>query len=101
MGVTPNLVTGVWVGGEKRVIRFSTMTYGQGARMALPVWAYYMQGVQHDPSIGYPASLFTKPDGQTKGTTSTGDNLLDDGLLPEELPQDEDKESEPEDGYSH
>lgn len=99
MGITPNLVTGVWVGGEKRVIRFSTMTYGQGARMALPVWAYYMQSVQKDATIGYPASLFTKPDGNTKGAIPEGDNLLDEGLLPEELPQDEDKEVV-EDGYN-
>jgi penicillin-binding protein 1A len=84
MGVTPNLVTGVWVGGEKRVIRFSTMQYGQGARMALPIWAYYMQGVQRDAAIGYPASLFMKPNGTTDGVLLKGDKLLDEGMLPED-----------------
>ena len=84
MGITPNLVTGVWVGGEKRVIHFSTMTYGQGARMALPVWAYYMQGVQKNGEVGYPASMFIKPDGNSATVTSEKGNLLDDGMLPEE-----------------
>ncbi|ABG59154.1 penicillin-binding protein 1A [Cytophaga hutchinsonii] len=88
MGITPNLVTGVWVGGEKRVIRFSTMTYGQGARMALPVWAYYMQGVQKHSDAGYPASLFTKPDGNVN-VTSDKVNILDDGMLPQDAAEDE------------
>ncbi len=83
MGITPNLVTGVWVGGEKRVIHFSTMTYGQGARMALPVWAYYMQGVQKDPAIGYPASLFSKPDGTSDSLVTKGtEHLLNEEMLP-------------------
>lgn len=43
MGLTPNLVTGVWVGGETRAIRFRSMDWGQGARMALPIYGYYMQ----------------------------------------------------------
>jgi len=73
------------------------MTYGQGARMALPVWAYYMQGIQQDAAIGYPASLFMKPDGKTKDATSTEEHLLDEGLLPEEPRQTEDVKVE--DGY--
>lgn len=92
MGITPNLVTGVWVGGEKRVIHFSTMTYGQGARMALPVWAYYMQGVQKNAEVGYPASTFIKPDGNSATVTSGKGNLLDDGMLPEEILEPEEKE---------
>jgi penicillin-binding protein 1A len=58
IGVAPNLVTGVWVGGERRVIRFPSMMYGQGAKMSLPTWAYYMQQVQAHPEVGYPASVF-------------------------------------------
>jgi len=53
MGVTPNLVSGVWVGGEERDIHFDSMTWGQGATMALPVWAYYMQRVYADKNLGY------------------------------------------------
>mgnify|MGYP000847380045 FL=1 len=43
MGMVPNLVTGVWVGGEDRATHFKTITYGQGAAMALPIWANYMR----------------------------------------------------------
>ena len=53
MGFTPSLVSGVWVGGEDRDIHFDTMYYGQGASMALPVWAIYMNKVYADKSLGY------------------------------------------------
>ena len=45
MGLTPNLVTGVWVGAEDRFAHFASTATGQGANTALPIWAYYMQGV--------------------------------------------------------
>lgn len=48
MGITPNLVTGVWSGNEDRSVHFRTTYYGQGANMALPVWAEYMQRVYAD-----------------------------------------------------
>lgn len=48
MGITPNLVTGVWSGNEDRSIHFRDTYYGQGANMALPVWAEYMQRVYAD-----------------------------------------------------
>jgi penicillin-binding protein 1A len=51
MGITPSLVSGCWVGGDDRDIHFETMTYGQGAAMALPVWAYYMQKVYADKRL--------------------------------------------------
>ncbi|WP_321480192.1 transglycosylase domain-containing protein [uncultured Bacteroides sp.] len=53
MGFTPSLVSGCWVGGEDRDIHFDTMTYGQGAAMALPIWAIYMNKVYADKSLGY------------------------------------------------
>jgi penicillin-binding protein 1A len=53
MGFTPSLVSGVWVGGEERNIHFDTMTYGQGASLALPIWAKYMNKVFKDKSLGY------------------------------------------------
>lgn len=43
MGIVPNLTTGVWVGGEDRSIHFPTITMGQGAVMAMPIWALYMK----------------------------------------------------------
>ena len=51
MGITPNLVTGVWTGCEDRAAHFRTIEYGQGANMALPVFAEYMQRVYADTSI--------------------------------------------------
>ena len=53
MGFTPELVTGVWVGGEERYIHFNTMALGQGARAALPIYGYYMQDVYKDPKLPY------------------------------------------------
>ena len=48
MGLTPNLVTGVWSGCEDRAAHFRTIQYGQGANMALPIFAEYMQRVYAD-----------------------------------------------------
>ena len=53
MGFTPSLVSGCWVGGEDRDIHFDRMTEGQGASMALPIWAKYMVKVLADKSLGY------------------------------------------------
>ena len=53
MGFTPNLVSGVWVGGEERDIHFDNMRDGQGAEMALPIWGLYMNKVYKDKSLGY------------------------------------------------
>lgn len=53
VGFTPDLVNGVWVGGEDRSIHFDKMSLGQGAAMALPVWAEYMKRVYADPELGY------------------------------------------------
>ena len=53
MGLTPTLVSGVWVGGDDRDIHFDSMAMGQGATMALPVFAYFMQRVYKDKRLGY------------------------------------------------
>ena len=53
MGFTPELVTGVWVGGEERYIHFNSMAVGQGARAALPIYGLYMQKVYADPKLPY------------------------------------------------
>lgn len=53
MGFTPQLVSGVWVGGEERYIHFNTMAYGQGASMALPIYGLYMSKVYADKSLPY------------------------------------------------
>lgn len=56
MGFTPSLVSGVWVGGEDRSIHFDNIAEGQGASMALPIWALYMKKVLADPKTGYSAN---------------------------------------------
>jgi len=53
IGYTPQLVSGVWVGWEDRQIHFSNMAEGQGASMALPVWALYMKKVFENSDLGY------------------------------------------------
>ena len=64
MGFTPSLVSGCWVGGDERDIHFGTMTYGQGAAAALPIWATYMKKVYDDPTLGYSQTeTFKLPEG--------------------------------------
>lgn len=53
MGLTPRLVSGCWVGGDDRDIHFDSMTYGQGASMALPVFALYMKKLYADKTLDY------------------------------------------------
>ena len=62
MGVTPSLTTGVWVGGEVRSIHFRSINLGQGANMALPIWALYMKKVWADKTLNIPKNNFDKPD---------------------------------------
>lgn len=61
MGMVPNLVTGVWVGGEDRATHFPTTEYGQGATMALPVWALYMEKCYADEKLDVSKGSFKKP----------------------------------------
>jgi len=53
MGVLPKLVSGCWVGGDDRDIHFESMTYGQGAAAALPIFALYMNKVYADENLPY------------------------------------------------
>jgi penicillin-binding protein 1A len=61
VGITPELVTGVWVGAEDRAVRFKTMTWGQGGRMALPIYGYFMQRIYKDPVIALSTRDFEPP----------------------------------------
>ncbi len=62
MGIVPNLVTGVWVGGEDRSIHFEEIAFGQGATMALPIWALYMKGVYEKEELGISQDNFLVPE---------------------------------------
>jgi len=61
IGLTKDLVSGVWVGGDERSIHFKSSVLGQGARMARPIWDYYMQSVYADTVLGYEKGPFPKP----------------------------------------
>lgn len=61
IGLTPDLVAGVWVGAEDRGIRFRTITLGQGANMALPIWALFMQRLYNDPLLDISQEDFEPP----------------------------------------
>ncbi|MBB6462035.1 transglycosylase domain-containing protein [Flammeovirga kamogawensis] len=65
MGFTNDLVTGVWCGGEDRSVHFRSIKYGQGARQALPAFAYFMEDVYGDKKLcrdlGYKRGLFPEP----------------------------------------
>ncbi len=61
MGLTPYLVTGVWVGNEDRSVHFRNTALGQGAHMALPIWAKYMLKVYADKSLGIKKDDFERP----------------------------------------
>ena len=64
IGYTPTLVSGAWVGGDEYDIHFDSMAYGQGARMALPIWAGYMKNVLADENLPYDAEdKFEFPEG--------------------------------------
>jgi penicillin-binding protein 1A len=65
MGITPDLVCGMWVGGEDRSIHFRTGAYGQGARLALPLYGIFMKKVYADKSIDINKGPFPAPSNLT------------------------------------
>lgn len=62
MGIVPNLVTGVWVGGDDRATHFRTTRYGQGATMALPLWGLFMKDVYDNKDLNVSDGEFEKPE---------------------------------------
>lgn len=87
MGMVPNLVTGVWVGGEHRSIHFPGIRYGQGATMALPIWGIYMKKVYADPSLEISSGEFPRPERLTieVNCKNYGRNNEDYQSFPDEL----------------
>jgi len=61
VGCTKDLVTGIWVGGDERSIHFHSTNDGQGARLAMPIWSYYMDSVYANPATKITKGRFTKP----------------------------------------
>lgn len=61
MGITKDLVTGVWVGGDERSVHFRNWGLGQGGRTARPIWDKYMQNIYADSLLSYEKGKFRKP----------------------------------------
>lgn len=66
IGVTPDLVGGVWVGAEDRSIHFQNLANGQGANMALPIWAKFLQKAYADSGLKMSGRPFDRPAGISK-----------------------------------
>lgn len=85
IGFTPDLVTGIWVGGEDRDIHFGSMAMGQGATVSLPIWALYMKSLYAHPDLGYdPDAKFDLPEGYdpcAKDSTSMVDDIMIDDVF--------------------
>ena len=62
IGMVPNLVTGVWVGGEDRSIHFKEIAYGQGATMSLPIWGLFMNKCYADEELNVSKDPFPEPE---------------------------------------
>jgi penicillin-binding protein 1A len=83
IGLTPDLVTGVWTGGEERAERFRSMTWGQGARMALPIYGYYMQKVYANKKLKISTEDFEEPIGYDPSffeCENRGNEIIDFGM---------------------
>ena len=76
IGMVPNLATGVWVGNEDRAAHFKSTAYGQGATMALPIWAIYMRKCYNDSTLHVSKDDFERP------AISSSKSWISSGRLP-------------------
>lgn len=84
IGITKQLVTGIWVGGEDRSIHFRSFHLGQGSKMAMPIWSYYMDKVYADTKLGIIKGPFKRPANLSVDLTCSGRspvNALDDSTV--------------------
>jgi penicillin-binding protein 1A len=93
MGVTPNLVSGCWVGAEERNVHFRSTYYGQGANMALPIFGKYMEQIYANPTMEYGRGHFKKPNIEMTidldCDNMPGDESGDNGEVQDEKPEPE------------
>lgn len=90
IGITPDLVTGIWVGAEDRSVRFKSMNFGQGARMALPIYGLYMKQVYKDAHIGLSTLDFAEPQDYDPKKYECADVLVDEVIDEGDVPFDND-----------
>jgi penicillin-binding protein 1A len=88
MGLTPDLVTGVWVGAQDPTVRFNSTALGQGANTGLPIYGYFMKKVYADPNIKISKGDFAKPAGYDDfkrnlniNSAADFDDLMSDDLM--------------------
>lgn len=86
VGITPKLVTGIWVGAEDRAVRFRSMFWGQGARMALPIYGYYMQKAYRDATLAFSQEDFVEPPDYDPITYSCTDGPAPDVIEESDIP---------------
>ena len=98
MGVTKDLVTGVWVGADERSVHFKTSQTGEGSRTALPIFGKFMEKVYKDPELGFKPGPFPKPGVEINrayqcptvyerpDTTAIDSTLIDSLYIPDEYP---------------
>ncbi len=90
IGITPDLATGVWVGAEDRSVRFRSTDEGQGARVAMPIYGYFMNKVYKDPKIAISTTDFVKPkDFDESSFNLTGSEYIPSNDPTEELTEEE------------
>ena len=65
IGMVPNLVTGIWVGGEDRSIHFEKIAFGQGATLSLPIWGLFMKKCYEDEELNISKENFERPQNLT------------------------------------
>lgn len=75
MGVVPNLITGVWGGCEDRAAHFGSTYYGQGATVALPAWALFMEKCYADPKLNVSKADFERPEGRITVDLNCSDDV--------------------------
>ncbi len=87
MGITHNLVTGVWVGGDERSIHFPTWSFGQGSKTARPIWDRYMVKVYENPEIGYGKGQFKRPSSGLDITLDCSKHAASDSTFQQQEPE--------------
>jgi penicillin-binding protein 1A len=91
MGIVPNLVTGVWVGGEDRSVHFEEIGFGQGATMALPIWALFMKGAYEKQELAISQGEFLIPEVVTIPLECEEYDLYNNPITPTKLKADLDQ----------
>ena len=90
IGITPDLVSGVWTGAEDRSVHFRSTNLGEGANTALPIWALYMKKVYADTSLNISQEDFEKPESIGIVTACGKDSSTKDKNSKKIIPDDDD-----------